>query len=917
MLKRLLLILCFTAYSLLSVCQTKNYWQQQVNYNIGVTLDTASGSLNGFEKMEYVNNSPDTLPYIWIHLWPNAYKNDRTAFSEQQLETGSTSFYFSDESKRGYINRLDFKVNNISATTEDHPLHQDIVKLLLPASLLPGQRIFIETGFHVKLPAQFSRSGMVKNSYQITQWYPKPAVYDEKGWHPMPYLDQGEFYSEFGNFQVEITVPAGFTIAASGNKIKETAGENLQKSTYEIKQAHDFAWFASKDYIVKHDTLQLHGKIIDVYACYFKKNEKLWKNSLQFIKDAVLTKSKWLGEYPYPGVTVVEKKGTNDGGMEYPAITLVSTPGSEKGLDFLINHEVGHNWFYGILASNERDHPWMDEGMNTYYDNRYMLEKYGAVYDFVEVNSNFLKKRIPADPAVTALGVITAIKKDQPIETVSEDFSAVNYNLVAYTKTGEWMKLLEKELGRELFDSCMRQYYSLWKFKHPYPADFKAIAEQTSGKKLDSLFALLYQQGDLQPPVAKKIKFTSFFNFRDTEKYHYISGAPAAGFNQYDKLMLGIALHNYNLPPSNIQFAGAALYATGSRQVNSSGNISYSWYPGKIFNKLSFGAAWAAFSSKQSLDTTGKKIFERFRKIAPAVKLFFFKNPKSSTQTSLEFKSYLLSEKKFDDYVFITGSDSSSTYPSSFSTGNRYINQVSFVNENFRALYPYSYQLQLQQGKGFYRINATGNYFFNYAKGGGLQARVFAAKFGLMGSRNNSTYLYQPKLLGGTGEDDYTYSQYFVGRSASSANPDLPVSNKGLASQQLMIQNTGGLKLRMDKYSFLQGQSSNWVAAVNLRSSLPEKLFPVKLPLYLFFDIGTYAEAWERNAYTTRFLYTGGLQISLFKKVLNIYAPFLISKDFKNTLKSDPEQNKFVKKISFSIDIQQLSLRKLIPQIPF
>ncbi|MFZ1530412.1 MAG: M1 family metallopeptidase [Ferruginibacter sp.] len=898
-------------------CQDSAYWQQQVNYKIKVSLDTAAGSLTGNVKMQYYNNSPDTLYFIWIHLWPNAYKNDRTAFSEQQLEMSSTSFYFSTEKQRGYINRLDFKVNDISAATEDHPLHQDIVKLILPAALAPQKNISIETPFHVKLPAQFSRSGIIKKSYQLTQWYPKPAVYDQKGWHPMPYLDMGEFYSEFGNFNVEINTPAGFKIAATGNKLQENENAGIQTSVYQLNNIHDFAWFASKDYIIKHDTLQLSSKTIDVYACYYKENEKQWKNSIRFIKDAILTKSRWLGEYPYSTVTVVDKKGKEDGGMEYPTITLVSTPATEKGLDFLIYHEVGHNWFYGILASNERQHPWMDEGMNTYYDNRYMQEKYGEPFDYLEIKSAFLKKRLPADLFSTGLDMMTVIKKDQPVETPSENFSAVNYNIIAYGKTGKWMKMLEAELGQPLFDSCMRAYYETWKFRHPYPEDFKMAMEKASGKHLDAQFALLTKTGSLEQPAKKKLKLASFFSFKDTDKYNYIFAAPAVGYNKYDKLMPGILLHNYTIPASRLQFAGTVLYGTGSKHLNSTGNISYSWFPGNIFEKISVGTGWSKFSSKQSLDTTSKKIVESFSKLAPSLRFYFLQKPRSAKRTWIELKSFVINEKKFDNYVFITGSDSSSTYPSSFRQEGRYIYQISFSNENYRALYPYSYQFQLQQGKGFYRLNATANYFFNYSKGGGLSARIFAAKFGLLGNSNNTSYLYQPKLLGGTGEDDYSYSSYFLGRSASTANPDLPVANKGLAAQQVMIQNTGGLKLRMDKYSFLQGQSPNWVAALNLKTSLPEKLFPVKLPLYLFFDIGTYAEAWGKNAFTTRFLYTGGLQISLFKNVLNIYAPVLMSKDFKNTLKSDPDQNRFAKKMTFSIDLQNLSARRLIPQIPF
>jgi hypothetical protein len=225
--------------------------------------------------------------------------------------------------------------------------------------------------------------------------------------------------------------------------------------------------------------------------------------------------------------------------------------------------------------------------------------------------------------------------------------------------------------------------------------------------------------------------------------------------------------------------------------------------------------------------------------------------------------------------------------------------------------------LQIQQGDGFYRGNATGNYFFNYGKTGGIQLRLFASMFRFVGSPKTTAYLYEPKLMAANGVDDYTYSNYFLGRSASTANGETPVKNAGLAAQQVMIQNSGGLKFRPDIFSSIQGYSEKWVAAINLSSTLPENLFPVKLPLKIYFDAGTYSEVWRKGGKDARFLYAGGLQLSLFKNVLNIYAPLIYSSAIKNELKTDPVNNTFFKRITFSIDMQNLSIKKLFPQFAF
>ena len=957
--KLIILSILFSCKLTVSNCQS-SYWQQKVDYKIDVSLNDQTHSLDGFVKIDYFNNSPDTLFFIWFHLWPNAYKNDRTAFSDQLLENGRTDFYFSTSDQRGYINRLDFKVNGTSVKTEDHPQHQDIIRIVLPQPLAPHNNIKIQTPFHVQLPFNFSRGGHVGQSYQVTQWYPKPAVYDRKGWHPMPYLDQGEFYSEFGNYEVQITLPKNYVVAATGElqdeeekswlvkktaarlvynnqqpaekkygakkKLKEEEPENPVSSPeqktihYKQQNVHDFAWFADKRFAIKQDTLQLQsGRIIQVAAFWpnIPNRNNIWKNSIAFIKQSVITRSHWLGEYPYNTVTALEAEMGFSGGMEYPTITSISPLKTEQQLEGTIEHEVGHNWNYGILASNERMHPWMDEGINNYYDNRYKQSKDNISKDEAAKNG-FFGKRIPEKMTGVLFNTIAANKKDQPIETSSENFSELNYGLVAYYKTGQWMQLLEHSLGKEMFDSCMHEFYRRWQFKHPYPEDLRAVMEDVSGKNLDEIFSLLNKKGKLPGTATKRdFKVLSFFSFKNTDKHKYLFVAPVAGFNVYDKFMIGLAIHNYTFPEEPLQFLATPMYATGSKQLNGLGKVNYHWAPGTIFQRVEIGLNASRFSSNHSVDSTGKNIYENFSKIVPYLKLYFKSPPRSTATRWLDFRSYIISEKQFDNYNYKAGSDSAFQYPGSFKTAGRYINQISFNEENHRALYPYSYQLQLQQGKSFYRINFTADYFFNYAKGGGITARFFAAKFGYIGNTDLfSTYQYRPKLLAGNGTDDYTYSNYFLGRTASTSYADIPVSNGGLAAQQIMIQNTGGLKFRLDPFS-VQGQSADWITAVNLSTTLPEKLFPVKIPLKIFFDAGTYSEAWDKNATQSKFLYVGGLQLSLFKNVLNIYAPIVYSNVFKDYLKTDAEANKFSKKITFSIDFQNLQLRKLFPQFAF
>ncbi|MBC7933980.1 MAG: M1 family metallopeptidase [Rhizobacter sp.] len=900
--------------------QQTPYWQQKVDVNINATLNDKTHSLDAAISMDYYNNSPDTLHYIWMHLWPNAYKNDRTAFSDQLLENGRTDFYFSKEEDKGYINRLNFQVDAEVADIEDHPQHQDIIKIILPKPLAPGNKIKIETPFNVKLPFNFSRGGHVNQSYQITQWYPKPAVYDSKGWHPIPYLDQGEFYSEFGNYQVTLTLPANYTVAATGKLLSQNKEEenidSLKKQVlvYGQENIHDFAWFASKDFKVLHDTLQLQSKVIDVNVYYDPANAKFWENSIQYIKAAIKTKSEWLGEYPYPVVTVVERAGSDDmGGMEYPTITLISKTDNEKMLDYLINHEVGHNWFYGILASNEREHPWMDEGMNSYYDKRYLLQQYGnpgiGIFDS---KAPFLIKRAPAEIQQPVLATIIALKRDQPIETPAETFSSFNYGMVPYEKTAQWMQLLEKKLGTIVFDSVMKNYYRQWQFKHPYPRDFKKVAEEVSGKNLDAVFSLLQKKGAIFPEQKKKIKFVSLFSLKDTDKNHYIGVLPVVGYNFYDKFMAGALVHNFNLPPSAFQFYAAPMYATGSRQLNGLGRMAYNFFPGNNGQRLTLAVAGARFTGDHFIDSTGKKNFQPFSKIVPSAKFVFAnKNPRSTLTKYIQWKTFFIQETGLlfkRDTSFPIPADVI-TYPKE----SRYVNQLELVAEDSRVLYPYKAVLQAAQGRGFVRTDFTLNYFFNYASEGGMNVRFFAGKFFYTGNKTFLTQFeterYHFNMTGPKGDEDYNYSNYFYGRNEF----------EGLATQQIMIRD-GAFKVRTDLLSNKIGKTDDWLTAMNFTTSIPKKinpleLLPFKIPVKIFADIGSYSEAWKKNSGTPRILYDAGLQLSILKNAINIYVPLLYSKVYDDYFKSTITEKRFLKNISFSIDVQNRSLKKLIPQL--
>ncbi len=921
----------------------QKYFQQKVNYTINVTLNDTGKTLEGFEKIDYYNNSPDTLKFIWFHLWPNAYKNDKTAFSEQMVNANQTDFYFSKETEKGYINKLQFKVNGVNAELKEHSKHIDVVKLVLPKPLPPGASATITTPFHVKLPKNFSRGGYVGETFQVTQWYPKPAVYDNKGWHEMPYLDQGEFYSEFGKFDISITLPSNYIVASTGvlqnedeleklralgkQKLEEQASFTLfesklkaeakkdKRSYYEVMpvsslqtktlryvqdSVHDFAWFASKLFLVQYDTINLPSKTVDAFTYFHPWEKDIWKQSISYAKRGLRSYSNWIGEYPYHTVSAVSgEESTTSGGMEYPTITLITTTNGGQELDATITHEIGHNWFYGLLASNERDHAWMDEGMNTYYQNRYEAEYYGNYSLNKQLGGGFFKNRTPEDELELLLRTVFKIYKDQPIDLPAEEYSFINYGLIVYAKASMWMKKLEAYLGTADFDKAMRAYYSEWKFRHPYPADFKASVEKTTGKSIDELFKQLYTTGPLTIPEKKSLRLTSFFSLKNTDKYNYLSILPAVGYNNYDKVRLGAIVHNYQLPLNNFSFLVAPMFATGSKQLNVFGRVSYNKFSRKAW--WEFSTSIAKFTA-DDFEFNGEKLHLNTTRITPSAKLTLYnKDIRSFERWVFRLRRFILSE---DELSFKTVGGVDIVEKIKANTG---INQLTITWKNNRRLYPFSFNITTDQGDKFLRTAFTGNYGFSYSDDKGMiNARVFAGKFFYLTSKTFieqfATDRYHLNMSGPRGYEDYTYSGYYVGRNEF----------EGWMSQQMMRRD-GFFKTNTDLLSNKVGKTDDWLVALNFEADIPEKfnplsVLPIKIPLKLFADLGTYAEAWKDNPATGKFLYDAGIQLPLFSSLVNVYVPILYSKVYSDYYKSVITKNKFLRSISFTIDIQKLNL---------
>lgn len=543
----------------------KPYFQQEVHYTIQVTLYDSIHTISGAVAIEYTNHSPDCLDSIYFHLWGNAFQNRSTAFAEQKLRVGSTEFYFADANDLGGYSDLHFSVDGQPARFVLQKDNPDIGILYLPKALESGGKVTIQTPFALRVPASFSRLGHVGESYQMTQWFPKPAVYDNEGWHAMPYLDMGEFYSEFGSFDVSITLPENYIVAATGilqtsseraflqQQVEKTnaylsspagtargkeqeafppSSSTMKTIRYTADKVHDFAWFADKRFKVQKDQIALQsGKTVDTWVFFTEFEQQLWKDAIQYVNRSVQFYSNLVGEYPYPQATAVQSALSAGAGMEYPMITVIGAAYNPKALDVVITHEIGHNWFYGILASNERDHPWMDEGINSYYEDRYVMQYYdstGVIFSLPEIVQK------GSNLTFDELAYLWQARRrlDQAPETTSNDFTTINYYLGAYEKPAMSLQYLEAYLGTASFDAAMHAYFEKWQFKHPKPKDFRAVLENQTGKNLSWLFDGLLYSNKQEDYAITKVQETDSYQVTVKNKGNIAGPFPIAGMKE-------------------------------------------------------------------------------------------------------------------------------------------------------------------------------------------------------------------------------------------------------------------------------------------------------------------------------------------------------------------------------------------------
>lgn len=502
------------------------YWQQRADYKIKCTLNDETQRLDGSETITYYNNSPDPLEYLWVQLDQNMRAEDSDTYKTQTNSISDKMNVDNLEAIIGYDFDGGHKIKAVqdSAGNElPYTINRTMMRIDIPETLKPGEQITFSVDWYYNINDRSLMGGRGGYEYfpedgnylyTITQWFPRMAVYnDHQGWQHKQFLGRGEFALTFGDYEVEITVPADHLVAATGllqnpedvltqqqqnlleqaktakkpvvivsqdeatKKEKQQARET-KTWIYHADSVRDFAFGSSRKYIWDAMGVDIDGRTVMAMSYYPKEANPLWgQYSTEVVAHTLETYSKYTIPYPYPKAISVEASN----GMEYPMICFnygrphedgTYSERIKYGMISVIIHEVGHNFFPMIVNSDERQWTWMDEGLNTFV--QYLTEQ--------EWDRNYPSRRGPAFNIVPYMaGDKSGIS---PIMTNSEQIQQFGAN--AYAKPATALNILrETVMGRGLFDHAFKTYAQRWAFKHPEPADFFRTMEDASGTDLD------------------------------------------------------------------------------------------------------------------------------------------------------------------------------------------------------------------------------------------------------------------------------------------------------------------------------------------------------------------------------------------------------------------------------------------------
>lgn len=471
-----------------------------VAYDIDATLDPVKHTIHASETLAYKNLTGQPQQTFPFHLYLNAFQPTSTFMTEVRLNgtRGTSSDTAWDPKHYGSITVTKFEAAGAGDLTDkmqfiqpdDHnTADHSVFQVKLPKPVAPGASVEFKMNFEDQLPQVVTRTGYTRDFNMVGQWFPKVGVWWHGAWNCHQFHATSEFFADFGTFDVRLTVPQNEIMGATGDVVSTTNHPDGTKTVeYHAEDIHDFSWTASPHFRDVEDSWQGSGPLVKIHLLMSPGNMSSARRYLKALKGTLTLYDKWIGTYPYDRITVVDPPhgGLDAGGMEYPTLITAGTrarmPRGALLPEIVVEHEFGHQYWYGMVATNEFEDAWLDEGINSYVEVKVMDALYGKNsalnFRFGQMSEDGLQR-------ITYLG----IPDTDPLTSFSWKYiNSDAYGSITYGKTATALLTLEKIIGEDTMREALRIYFQRYRFQHPTSEDFLKTIEDVSGKDLSWYF---------------------------------------------------------------------------------------------------------------------------------------------------------------------------------------------------------------------------------------------------------------------------------------------------------------------------------------------------------------------------------------------------------------------------------------------
>jgi hypothetical protein len=483
--------------------------QRVVAYWIDAKLDAASKTLEARETIEYRNPSENPITTIPFHLYLNAFRPESTFSRESHRDNEDISYGKGEE---GAIEVVSISAEgggdltpsmHFIAPDDSNQDDHTVMEITLPKPLGPGEIVRLQLAFHDKFPLAIARSGYKRDFIMGAQWFPKIGVMWHGGWNCHQYHADTEFFADFGTYNVNLTLPQRFIVGASGIQTAEQVNSDGTRTlSFRGEDIHDFAWAASPHFQVTDDTFVNSLGAVRLHALVLASHAGQTARYLSVLKQSMQKFDEWYGSYPYKQITLIDSEpGSEIGGMEYPTLITGDAAWWEPswdyyGLEATVAHEFGHQYWYGMVATNEFEEPWLDEGINSYSEAKVLASLYGQNTSSINARTLY-----GSDSAVLRDGYVHHPDLDPIVREGWKFAGDASFASIAYGKTATVLSTLEGMIGEPALRQALRLYFTRYRFTHPTGTDFLHALQEVAGRS------------DLQPYFAQAIYGTELLDY--------------------------------------------------------------------------------------------------------------------------------------------------------------------------------------------------------------------------------------------------------------------------------------------------------------------------------------------------------------------------------------------------------------------